>query len=471
MPAIEIPALSTQKITELLAAEAYCVFLDPKTNQQISNKILLDRIVKVQHFLSIYNIKSCAVFHAEVDLFLISLMACAGLGIDIIIPANTKLQFISGLDVACFLGDFENLNFLNISAQHLNSEQLKQLFTADIPNQKNNTPNHNFIANFKDTTLSIYTSGSSGEPKAIARNFEQVIKEIATLESLWGLSVQGCLFTASVSHCHIYGLLFRLLWPFLTQRPISLQFIAFEEILIEILNQYPTCILISSPAFLKRLSEHNFKKINNTALSHVFSSGGKLENEEAKRSAAILGVEDITQIYGSSETGGIAYKNTKLNSYWHLLPLVEMQINDQILSVKSPYCYQSNWLNTNDLVRLHGDYFELLGRADSIAKIEEKRVSLLDIEYYLAPFPLIADVRALALKRHRDYIALVIVLSDEGKRFLQYYGKNNLNNKIKLFLSTKFENVLLPKQIRIIDQIPMNAQGKTSKQELKALFL
>src|SRR6201999_478108 len=68
--------------------------------------------------------------------------------------------------------------------------------------------------------FSFFTSGSTGERKRIGKTLSQLEIEIRTLESLWGetLGDAGCLGT--VSHQHIFGLTFRLLWPLMAGRPV-----------------------------------------------------------------------------------------------------------------------------------------------------------------------------------------------------------------------------------------------------------
>src|SRR6476646_1733083 len=66
--------------------------------------------------------------------------------------------------------------------------------------------------------LLMFTSGSSGEPKAIRKTLQQLDAEVATLDHVWGAELADCPVFATVSHQHIYGLLFKVLWPLATRR-------------------------------------------------------------------------------------------------------------------------------------------------------------------------------------------------------------------------------------------------------------
>lgn len=142
--------------------------------------------------------------------------------------------------------------------------------------------NSNFVLDFSQNFLEqaqidFYTSGSTGEPKRIERTLAQLFKEVQGLDQTFCLTEQ-VLALATVSHQHIYGLLFKLLWPLFTGRSFYSPQLAFPEDVIAIQKQFAEFGLqnyvISSPALLKRWTL-NLKLVDSQA---VFSSGGKLEN-------------------------------------------------------------------------------------------------------------------------------------------------------------------------------------------------
>lgn len=68
--------------------------------------------------------------------------------------------------------------------------------------------------------LSLCTSGSSGEPKRIEKTLRQLSNEVQALERLWGADLGPACVIGSVAAQHIYGLLFRVLWPLCAGRPL-----------------------------------------------------------------------------------------------------------------------------------------------------------------------------------------------------------------------------------------------------------
>ncbi len=61
--------------------------------------------------------------------------------------------------------------------------------------------------------LALYTSGSSGAPKRVDKTLAQIDRELENLHALWGSVLAQSAVLSTVPHHHIYGLLFRLLWP------------------------------------------------------------------------------------------------------------------------------------------------------------------------------------------------------------------------------------------------------------------
>jgi acyl-coenzyme A synthetase/AMP-(fatty) acid ligase/3-hydroxymyristoyl/3-hydroxydecanoyl-(acyl carrier protein) dehydratase len=319
----------------------------------------------------------------------------------------------------------------------------------------------------------LYTSGSTGAPQAIAKKLSQLSAEVATLERQFGAALGAADIVATVSHQHIYGLLFKVLWPLTAGRTVHARSLSFLEELIAPSAQRD-CVLVSGPAHLKRLSENSAWITTSKRLRAVFSSGGPLPPAVARETDRLLGQTPI-EVYGSSETGGIAWRqqHTELDDLWLPLPGVEWRIDRHqgVLEVRSPNLPNDDWFRTADRATAVGDQrFRLQGRVDRIAKIEGKRISLSAIELQLTGSPLVSDVRVVALAEGRQRVAAFIVLSDAGRGKLAEVGKLVLNRLLRDWLSQSIEPVALPRIWRYLEALPTNAQGKTTHAELLLLI-
>jgi acyl-coenzyme A synthetase/AMP-(fatty) acid ligase/3-hydroxymyristoyl/3-hydroxydecanoyl-(acyl carrier protein) dehydratase len=323
--------------------------------------------------------------------------------------------------------------------------------------------------------LVVYTSGSSGAPKAIGKQMSQLTSEVANLEAQFGTQIGDAGIAATVSHQHIYGLLFKVLWPLAAGRPLHARSIDHPEALAQVLGQQP-CVLVASPAHLKRLPSHLDWRAARVALRAVFSSGGPLDPGSASTAHALLGHTPV-EVYGSSESGGIAWRQQLPGGAksWEALPGVAWRLSpqEQLLEVRSPHA-GDGWLQMADrAAATDNGRFLLEGRTDRIVKIEEKRVSLEAVEAALLGSGLAMEARVIACPPapgQRQVLAAFVVPTAAARGLLEAEGKSALDKRLRSLLAGAVERVALPRRWRYLDRMPVNAQGKTTQAELLALL-
>ncbi|MGR2770205.1 AMP-binding protein [Photobacterium ganghwense] len=379
-----------------------------------------------------------------------------------------------------------------------------------------------------DISLILFTSGSSGAPKPVYKTLDLLDAEIQGLEACWGAmfdehdalspeagrqggsgdSKGALLITSTVSHQHIYGLLFRVLWPLCTGRCFARTNWLYPEQVIQ--NASPDVVLITSPALLKRLTTASAQSYRG-----VFSSGGPLSVEVSRRVAKLLGLPPI-EIYGSTETGGIAHRqqvvaqqafiqqaitqpaltqkvptqkaltqNSTLSAEsatvqtdeneqaWQLFPGLEARLSpQQCLMLRSPYLPSNDWYVTQDACELRPEgKFHLKGRVDRVVKIEEKRISLPEVEGRLSQHRWIADAAVIEDKQYqRAQLAAVLTLSPDGLAAFERLGKGPFAVSLRQAMREWVEPVGIPRRFRFVEAIPVNAQGKRQWSELVSLF-
>ncbi len=337
--------------------------------------------------------------------------------------------------------------------------------------------------------LVVHTSGSTGEPQAIAKRMAQLASEITSLEQVFGAKMGSANIFATVSHQHIYGLLFKLLWPLVAGRPLHAVSLEYPEQLLQHLGNDATnanaAVLVTSPAHLKRLPTHLDWQSVRQHLRMVFSSGGPLPAEIGQQCGRILGSVPF-EVYGSSETGGIAWRQVLDHNTesWTPLPEVAWRIGvdtdggQEVLQIQSPHLFDSHlldshWYSLADRARAHGQGFILSGRQDRLVKIEEKRISLAAIENLLQASPLVAQARVLLCPQvagERQRVAAFIVTTQAGNSQLSQHGKLAMNRQLSQLLVDAIDAVALPRRWRYLEHMPTNAQGKTPQALLLALL-
>ncbi|MCP1481278.1 acyl-coenzyme A synthetase/AMP-(fatty) acid ligase/3-hydroxymyristoyl/3-hydroxydecanoyl-(acyl carrier protein) dehydratase [Pseudomonas chlororaphis] len=317
--------------------------------------------------------------------------------------------------------------------------------------------------------LSLCTSGSSGEPKRIDKSLRQLANEVEALEQLWGEGLGQACIIGSVATQHIYGLLFRVLWPLCAGRTFVRRQLPFPEDLQRASREHPAFAWVASPALLKRMGDN----LDWPALSpvrRVFSSGGALPADAAQGLHQRLG-QWPTEILGSSETGGIAWRQG--DSLWQAFAGVELsQDSDGALLIASPYLPTGHVEHTADAARIAADgHFELLGRLDRIVKLEEKRISLPMLEQALTEHAWVAEARLGVVRENRASLGALLVLSEQGLHALRNQGRRALTQALRQHLSQHCEALALPRRWRLLRQLPLNSQGKLPQADVEALLL
>ncbi|CAM2783496.1 Acyl-coenzyme A synthetase/AMP-(fatty) acid ligase [Pseudomonas gessardii] len=317
--------------------------------------------------------------------------------------------------------------------------------------------------------LGLCTSGSSGEPKRIDKTLRQLANEVQALEALWGADLGQACIIGSVATQHIYGLLFRVLWPLCAGRAFVREQLPFPEDLQRVSRQHPHFAWVASPALLKRMGD-NLDWAALSAVKRVFSSGGALPTDAADSLHQRL-QQWPTEILGSSETGGIAWRQGQ--APWQ--PFADVRLTqdaDGALRIASPYLPAGHVEQTADAAQIHADgRFELLGRLDRIVKLEEKRISLPMLEQALASHAWVAEARLGVVQENRASLGALVVLSGDGLHALRNQGRRSVTQALRQHLGQHCEALALPRRWRLVRQLPLNPQGKLPQAEVEALLL
>lgn len=306
-----------------------------------------------------------------------------------------------------------------------------------------------------EAAFSLFTSGSSGEPKEIIKTVSQMNREAQITSRLFKDVCGKRPFLASVELCHMYGLTFAVWLPIALRSSLYSRLLKASDMISQVAEPIN---LITSPTFLRTLdSELRWPKIG-----FLLSAGGRLEDRDLKNARLVAG-RNVFEIYGSTETGVIATRHhtTETNTLpWTLAPGIRIRIIEDSAFLSSPLLTED--FELEDRITLKSDFeFELAGRKDRIIKIGERRFSLTDIkkhvesvcqrECYLVPV------------QRPNRILLGAVL--KGAPFTL----SEIGSWRKALLQ-KIEPLAIPRLWRHVPHFEMNAQGKVEVCTLIDLF-
>ncbi|WP_126285563.1 AMP-binding protein [Burkholderia stagnalis] len=322
-----------------------------------------------------------------------------------------------------------------------------------------------------DAAITLYTSGSSGSAKPVRKTLAQFDAEVRTLQREWGARVGGAVTLSSVPHHHIYGLLFRILWPLATGRAFD-RALSFEPLqLQDRLAAYGGGIVVSTPSQLMRWPSLPGFATLAPAPCAFFSSGGPLPADAAASYAAAFG-EAPLEIFGSTETGGIAWRRQDLTQAWQPMAGIDVRCDDGALSVRSAHLGHDAWHRTDDAARFDDTgRFELTGRRDRIVKLDGKRVSLPEVEARIVAHPFIAQATATVIDgTSRARIGVVAVPSDAGRAALEADGRIAVAAALRRDLGAYLDPAALPRHWRFRAAMPFDARGKLPATAIAGAF-
>jgi 4-coumarate--CoA ligase (photoactive yellow protein activation family) len=320
--------------------------------------------------------------------------------------------------------------------------------------------------------MTLFTSGSSGPPKPVRKTLAQFNVEVHTLEAQWGEVVADAAILASVPHHHIYGILFRVFWPLAAGRAFD-RVVSTDPLGLQArIVQCGAAVVVSTPAQLARWPELPGFAALTPAPRAFFSSGGPLAADTAHQYAARFGAAPL-EVYGSTETGGIAWRRQSESDAWAPMPGIRMErAEDGALCVRSPHLGHDDWHRTDDAVAFDADgRFRLQGRLDRVIKLDGKRVSLAELEARLAEHPFVAQAAVTRLEgTSRERAGAIVVLTAAGNEALHANGRVQLVKTLRRHLAAYVDLVVLPRHWRFRLTLPFDARGKLPAAALAAAF-
>jgi len=324
--------------------------------------------------------------------------------------------------------------------------------------------NPELIRNPDEPFLSLFTGGSTGKPKVWSKSPRNLLAEAFYLKKKFALSDKD-LFVATVPPYHIYGLLFSVLVPFIAHARVLPDIYTFPQEIISTINKHKASVLVSVPIHYRAMKVDN---LSIPSLKAAFSSSGALDRSDSLFFYKKTGL-GATEIYGSTETGGIASRNiSEKTDSWKVFDMVSWKLTGSRLSVKSDFTSpemehdEEGFCLTGDEAREdRKNRFVLLGRADGIVKVAGKRVDLLDVQNKIKKLPTVSDAVVVALptdKGRESVIVAVVACSLTGTH-------------LKKLLMDMLEPYAVPRRIKIVSSIARTATGKIDRRRIEKLFL
>ena len=291
----------------------------------------------------------------------------------------------------------------------------------------------------------FYTGGTTSEKKCVIKTRENFINEGQDIYEALKLE-DGLEFITTTTYEHVFGVSFHLMLPMSRGYIINLDRINYpEDLTVE------NAVLITTPAFLEAMRK--YKAVPPVSPRIIITAGAKLENETFKYAQSIS--KRVIDVYGSTETGVIAYReNMRKMQLFKGIEILETSADGTTISTKYS---EQEIQKIGDSIKQSGNKIEFLGRSDRILKINDKRISADELEDKIKKSELIKDCYCF---ERSGRLAVLAVLTDKGVKFAVKKGKPELTKNIGTHA----------KWWKFIDEIPKTKTGKIDKKTINQIF-
>ena len=313
-----------------------------------------------------------------------------------------------------------------------------------------------------DPFLTLFTGGSTGAPKIWDKTPRNFIEEARYICKRFGLT-EDDVFLATVPPQHIYGFLFSIVVPLVVSARVLPDIYVLPRAIMAAMESFRATILVSVPPCYRVLNGDFLAPYN---LRLAFSSAGVLDQDDAAGFHKKTGI-GIHEIYGSTETGGIATRcHNGDEAAWNVFDPVEWQIVDDCLQVCSPFLSpslaknQDGFFITADRVeRDEQKGFILKGRADNVVKIGGKRVDLQEIQEKIKKLDGVRDA------------AVILIAQTEGRPTdLSAFVVSDVDPaELRQKMMGQVEAYAVPRRFISVEKIPATPAGKPDRQAMELL--
>jgi acyl-coenzyme A synthetase/AMP-(fatty) acid ligase len=311
--------------------------------------------------------------------------------------------------------------------------------------------------------VSLFTGGSTGKPRIWSKTPENLLGEAIHLAQTFGIR-QTDLILSTVPPQHIYGLLGSVLLPFVAQAQVLRRTCTFPQEILSALQNEGATVLVGVPIHYRALRSGDLHRFS---LRLALSSAAPLDSDDAAFFLEKTGLA-ITEIYGSTETGGIAIRSHgSHDGSWAPFVCLDWKILSDRLCVRSDFvspdlpCDAEGFFMTADRVVKAGENrFRFLGRADHIVKVAGKRVDMEEIREKIRRIPGVRDayVTAAPLAGARQAQIAALVATDLSAR------------ELRSAIRSMDEHYGRPRRMRIVKAIPFLPNGKIDRQRVDQLL-
>jgi len=315
-------------------------------------------------------------------------------------------------------------------------------------------PLYEELRNRNHPGLVLFSSGSTGEPKAALHDLIPLLEKfkvhrhrLRTISfllydhiggintMLYTLANGGCLVTVNDRN---------------------------PDAVLQAVEKHRVELLPTSPTFLNlMLLSESYRRYDLSCLQTITYGTEPMSDTVLKRLHRLFPNVDLRQTYGLSEVGILRSKSSSSDSLWIKIggEGYETRVVDSILEIKAksamlgylnfPTPFTADgWFSTGDAVEVQGEYLRILGRKSEQINVGGEKVYPTEIENVILELASVANVTVYGEK---NAITGEIVCADITPAIKVCEPEREFVAKIKEHCRSKLERYKVPVKISIVD--------------------
>ena len=263
---------------------------------------------------------------------------------------------------------------------------------------KAGNPFYNHLFESGRPGLVLFTSGSSGIPKAAVHDFLKLLKKFNKKRRTY-ITINFLLF----DHWGGLNTMFHIL---ANGGLLILLEDRAPDYICELIDKYQVELLPASPTFLNMLiMSRAYKRWSLKSLKLITYGAEPMPENLLRLVNNIFPNVQLQQTYGLIELGVLSSKSESSNSLWVKIggEGFALRVVDGLLEIKSdsamlgyinapsPYT-EDGWFKTGDAVEVNGEYFKILGRKSELINVGGEKVFPQEVENIILEIGEVQDV-------------------------------------------------------------------------------
>lgn len=308
-----------------------------------------------------------------------------------------------------------------------------------------------------DFSMLLFTSGTQGKPVGAFKSKQNLESEITELCKILA-PYNPKKVISTVPFIHIYGILTSVVLPLRLDINLFFKEHFLPHDLLSCIT--PHSIVVVTPLYIKSLLR--LEECRDLSQSVFISSTAPLDADIAKEFIAKFNTH-LIQLFGSTETGGIAYKRGD-EALWTPIAGVKTSTDENnLLHISSSHVsqllYEDGFKHTKGVVQsfdyaeFSGEQFKIIGRSSQIFKVAGKRYSTLHVEAILENLKEI----------EKAFVTIVYIktaLKDESLCIYLQVKEEVSFKEMRRVLKESIGNIKIPIEFQIVEKIPTTLLGK-----------